>query len=401
MRFRDQRDPAARAPRPWRVLAAAAVLGGTLCAGLHTARAQGGDIERGKQVYASHKCAICHSIAGKGGRVGPALDDAGKNSAADRMLAFLTQPTSINKRSAMSPTRGTPEELRDLTAYMMSLGGVPRLVAQEPSIGWGQQLFASKHCFYCHQVGKKGGRLGPALDNQEVVKKSREFLAQHFKNPSTAALTSMMPLINVSEPEQQSLMYFVESLKPGGAAPSIVLPSPSVVSGPATEAEGEALYHAAACYNCHAIGGVGTHVGPALDDFGMSGRKKEWLIEHFRSPDQAAPGTPMPIVQGTNRQIESLSLYLFSLKTPVQPNAARGKSVYEQQNCGYCHGNDAKGRKAGPSLLDVKIPRTDAWILQHLRDPAGVTPNSAMPRIWGSDWELQSLLEHLKSIRGK
>src|SRR5262245_51451950 len=53
---------------------------------LRQVQAQGGDaaIARGKQVYAASKCAICHSVGGKGGNVGPALDDVGKRWTAEK-----------------------------------------------------------------------------------------------------------------------------------------------------------------------------------------------------------------------------------------------------------------------------------------------------------------------------
>ncbi len=387
--------------RPTQVgLGVCVVAGLAMFGNLPRAQALAGDVERGKAVYAARKCSICHTLEGKGGRVAGPLDDVGKRWTAEKMIAFLTAPSSVNKRSAMPPTRASADEMQDLAAYMLSLGGAaPKGTAQEPSIAWGQQLFASKHCFHCHRVAGKGGRLGPALDDATVVKRSREFLTEHFKNPATATPRYAMPFIEVSEPEKQSLLYFMESLKPGGAAPVIALPSPAEVTGGPTVAEGEALYHAAACYNCHAIGGVGTHAGPALDDFGVSGRKPEWLVQHFQAPDQVAPGTTMPVVQGTERQIQSLSLYMMSLKAAMKPSRELGQKVYAQQNCGYCHADAGKGGRSGPSLVTLKEPRTDAWVLQHLRDPAGVVPNTTMPRIWGADWELQSLLEYLKSIR--
>lgn len=378
------------------LLPAAAVLAGVM-AGLRGAGAQE-TVEQGRQLYTAKKCQICHTIGGKGGRVAGPLDDVGKRWKADQMFIFLKTPTRVHPRSAMPPTRGTDADIAAISAYMMSLGAEPRVVARESSIAWGQELFASKHCFHCHRIAGKGGRLGPALDAATATK-SVAFLQAHFQNPAGSTPRYAMPIIDVSPAEQQSLVYFVQSLKPGAGLPAIVLPSPGEVSGEATVAEGEALYHAAACYNCHAIGGKGTHAGPALDAFGISGRKPEWLAKHFAQPDEVAPGTTMPIVQGTDRQLKSLSLYLFSLKAGVKPAVALGQQVFSQQNCGYCHGDDARGGRVGPTLRRLKEPRSDAWILEHLQNPTAVVPDTPMPRIWAADWELQSLLEHLKTIR--
>jgi mono/diheme cytochrome c family protein len=182
--------------------------------------------------------------------------------------------------------------------------------------------------------------------------------------------------------------------------PAIVLPSPAEGGAEPSVVEGEALYHAAACNSCHVLGGKGNPVGPALDSFGGSGRKLDWLLARFHNPDQLAPGTTMPVVQGTDRQLRSMADYLLTLKTQVTPTAELGQKIFAERNCSHCHGSDARGTKIAPALAGApQAPRTDAWIVLHLHDPAAVTPDSVMPRVWASDWELQSLLDYLKKLR--
>jgi mono/diheme cytochrome c family protein len=387
--------------RPAPLLAAAIILSPiawSLCLG--AAHGEDAAVAQGKALYASNKCAICHSIDAKGGSVGPALDDTGKKWTLDKMVAFLQAPSSVNPDSSMPAMHGTPAEIRAIAAYMMSLGGTPRVVAQEPNIAWGQQLFASEHCFYCHQIGNKGGKLGPALDQEAERHRTPEFLATHFKNPSVVTPGSVMPAIVLNETQVQSLIFYIQSLKPGVPVPAIVLPSPGQGGTEPSVVEGEALYSAVNCSSCHAIGGKGTFAGPALDYEGNSGRTLDWILAHFNKPDEAAPGTFMPVVQGTDRQLRSLALYLLSQTTPIIGNAQIGQKIYADRSCGYCHGSDAKGTKTGPALAGAKsAARTDAWILEHFRNPAAVTPNSVMPRVWAAPWEMQSLLDYLKGLR--
>src|SRR5437870_1944944 len=70
------------------------------------ARGEDAAIAQGKTLYTQNKCAICHSIGAKGGSVGPALDDAGKKWTADKLVAFLSAPSSVNPDSAMPPLHG-------------------------------------------------------------------------------------------------------------------------------------------------------------------------------------------------------------------------------------------------------------------------------------------------------
>src|SRR5262245_18203702 len=88
-----------------------------------------GSAEKGAAVYAALKCAMCHSIAGKGGKL--ALDGANSKlatlSAAD-IAEWITAPAEAAKKhksTAKPPMRTYPklpkEDLDNLAAYMQSL----------------------------------------------------------------------------------------------------------------------------------------------------------------------------------------------------------------------------------------------------------------------------------------
>jgi cbb3-type cytochrome oxidase cytochrome c subunit len=139
-------------------------------------------------------------------------------------------------------------------------------------------------------------------------------------------------------------------------------------------------------------------VGPSLDSYGLSGRKQNGLVLFFRDPDRVVPGSIMPVLHGTDRQLRSLALYMLSLKTQITPTAALGRRIFTQRNCGYCHGGRAEGVPLGPRLAGSRRKRTDAWLLEHFLAPAIVAGRETMPRVWASDWELQALLEYLKTL---
>ena len=95
-----------------------------------------------------------------------------------------------------------------------------------------------------------------------------------------------------------------------------------------------------------------------------------------------------------------VAMFLLSQLTRIVPSAERGKQIYAQRSCGHCHGPNAQGTKTGPTLAGAKgTARTDAWILEHFRNPSAETPNSVMPRVWAAPWEMQSLLDYLKGLR--
>ena len=86
-----------------------------------------GQIDRGMKVYADQKCAVCHSITGKGNPKG-ALDDVGSRLTVDEIRMCIANPAEMTKKTKAErkpPMRAYPnlakEDLDALVAYMASL----------------------------------------------------------------------------------------------------------------------------------------------------------------------------------------------------------------------------------------------------------------------------------------
>ena len=88
-----------------------------------------GDAAKGAEVYAAQKCSMCHSVAGKGGKL--ALDGPssklGSLSAAD-IAEWITKPADAAKKHASTakpPMRAYASlpkaDLDNLVAYMQSI----------------------------------------------------------------------------------------------------------------------------------------------------------------------------------------------------------------------------------------------------------------------------------------
>jgi mono/diheme cytochrome c family protein len=93
-----------------------------------TASAQDAKIEKGIKVYADQKCAMCHSIAGKGNVKGP-LDEVGSKYKAEELRQWMLDPVAMTakhkaERKPLMPAKYTSmpkEDLDALVAYMASL----------------------------------------------------------------------------------------------------------------------------------------------------------------------------------------------------------------------------------------------------------------------------------------
>ena len=109
--------------RLWMVVMSAATL-----AVAGTASAQDPKIEKGIKVYADLKCAMCHSLAGKGNVKGP-LDDVGNKYKVEELRQWMVDPVAMTaktkaERKPLMPAKYASlpkDDLDALVAYMASL----------------------------------------------------------------------------------------------------------------------------------------------------------------------------------------------------------------------------------------------------------------------------------------
>ena len=71
-------------------------------------------------------------------------------------------------------------------------------------------------------------------------------------------------------------------------------PPETVARASAGSPSGEVLMERYGCVGCHALGGVGGQVGPALDGV-IERRGEEWVRAQIRNPRQHNPATIMPV----------------------------------------------------------------------------------------------------------
>jgi len=77
--------------------------------------------DRGREVYAMQKCALCHSIAGIGGKKMP-MDRVGSKLKSDDIRKWVRTPKAMKADSTMKSYPNLPEkDLDDLAAFLMTL----------------------------------------------------------------------------------------------------------------------------------------------------------------------------------------------------------------------------------------------------------------------------------------
>jgi ubiquinol-cytochrome c reductase cytochrome b subunit len=96
----------------------------------------------------------------------------------------------------------------------------------------------------------------------------------------------------------------------GARAPIVNAPavtSPSVLAG-------RALYAKSGCSACHSIHGKGGKIGPDLTHVAARRPDADWHVRHFKDPKSVVPGSIMPKIDLSDKELRDLANYILSLK---------------------------------------------------------------------------------------
>ena len=161
------------------------------------------------------------------------------------------------------------------------------------------------------------------------------------------------------------------------------------------------------CSSCHGMGEGAVKDGPDLTKVAIR-RDIKWMIEHFKHPQTMVPGSFMPPIQLSDRQLNALAAFLSKL-TPgnaaaiesAPADVVEGAVIYQSNQCGVCHQVNGAGKKLGPSLNGLSSRRTREWIVGHFLEPQKYTPGTVMPPYRLSQRDLDHLMSYLLSIPGE
>ena len=164
-------------------------------------------------------------------------------------------------------------------------------------------LGPEKTCTSCHALGDQGSAIGPDL-TKTTIHKDAAWMINHFKNPANVRPGSSMPPIQLTDAQLNSLAAFLLKLNDRNAS--------ALEDAPEFATQGSLLYQANHCGACHMVNGSGMKVAPALN--GLARRQsRSWVIGHFEDPQKLAPGTIMPPYKLPQKDLETLTTYLFAL----------------------------------------------------------------------------------------
>ena len=187
----------------------------------------------------------------------------------------------------------------------------------------GKHLFDRSNCMGCHTILGEGAYYAPEL-TKVYDRRGPEWMAIFLKDPQAMFPGQRkMEQYNLTEEEIADLIAFLKWIggidtngfpaEPDLGTAALAGVVPVVVTQTAQTAIEPPGYFKTVCIACHAVGGAGGAVGPALD--GVARRySKDELHTWLSNPGAVKPGTAMPNLMLSDDLRGELVDWLITLK---------------------------------------------------------------------------------------
>jgi len=295
---------------------------------------------RGREIFMDKGCGRCHSVWGRGGRLGPDITVAvaGKTWAEVVGDFWNHTPRMIEEVAARGyewPSLDA-REMADLLSYLYYL----RLFDEPGSPSRGAEAFSRLQCSACHTLAGRGGRMGGPLDRFGAYP-SPLALAQAMWNagprmqPKQLGQAQMIPQFVGHEMADLQAYIRSEGRREGRDVELQPLPDPAL---------GARVYRDKGCGICHE---AGPREAPDITRSALSKTASEitgllWNHSYAMGEQMQARGVAFPRFEG--HQLSDLIAHLyFRGYLGAEGDARRGALVFRQKGCADCH-TGAPGR---------------------------------------------------------
>lgn len=184
-----------------------------------------------------------------------------------------------------------------------------------PEVAAGKHIWETRNCLGCHTLLGEGAYYAPEL-TKVFERRGPVFIRAMLTDPEKMYPGQRrMWKYDFSERDKDDLIAFFQwigKVDLNGFPPKPTLAQMATTSGLATTVDRPQIFNQL-CVACHALGGQGGQVGPALDGVGNRKTPAEiaaWLAD----PPAIKPGTQMPKLPLTDGQRQELTAFLSTLK---------------------------------------------------------------------------------------
>ena len=319
----------------------------------------------GGKVFAEKGCGRCHALRGIGGGVGPDLGRIQTGTGFFELGAAMwnhlpRMGAKMLEVGIQRPTL-TPTEVSNLIAFLFTA----QYYDEPGDAKAGEGLFAAKGCVQCHEVGGKGGRVGPGLDFLKRANSPVLVAAAMWNHGPEMAET--MKTKGIARPTFQGkelgdlIAYIVAAAKVdvGGDTAQVV---------PGTPERGQKLFTEKRCVVCHRVAGKGGTVGPDLGRRGHHVSLTQFaalMWNHGPAMWAKMRERGIQVPRLTGQEMADVVAYLYVSHYFDQPALGRvqGQQLVQTKGCLTCHSVRGKGGKVGADFATSKVVGTPAGVV--------------------------------------
>ena len=184
------------------------------------------------------------------------------------------------------------------------------------SVVRGKMIWDTENCMGCHTILGEGAYYAPEL-TRVVERRGEEWIRLFIRDPQ-AMYPGKRKMIQYGFSEEQitdiiAFLGWIGEIDTNGFPPEPDLKPEVVVASITVASAARPAYFDTVCIACHAIGGAGGGVGPALD--GVASRISGPDLDRWLANPQAVkPGTAMPNLGLTDEVRGELVAWLSTLK---------------------------------------------------------------------------------------
>ena len=319
----------------------------------------------GAAVFGEKGCVRCHSISGAGGSIGPDLTSDAGRPFQDLTAAMWNHIPDMSRRMGelqIERPHLTAREAGDLFAYVYTLG----YFGAEGDAGRGAEIFTEARCIICHQVGGKGGVVGPVLDHVGDTGAPIEIAAAMWNHaPAMAREAESRGILRprLTGRDLTDLLAFL-------GEDSEIVPSENLFVLPGSPEAGREILTERKCVLCHGAPGAGGGTAPDLaavsrgigliDFVALMWAKTPPMIEALEDR-----GIEFPRLDAGD--FADIVAYLYAANYFADAGRPeRGASLLESKGCTDCH--DRRSLVSIPGLSHPASVTAALW--NHLATPA-------------------------------
>ena len=354
----------------------------------------------GRVLFEKKQCFRCHTLSGIVGEGVRDLnrEEIGKSfsSLAARIWNHFPNMDIEFKKKGIKWPEFNEKELVELTAFLYF---IPYL-GDIGDLNNGKVLFISKKCIECHQVGGKGGAIGPRLDR----------LRKHISPLYLAvSMWNHMPQMDKIWNERGIKKPVLTGKDINDLATYIKEASRETTTermylSPGNPNTGEGLFSEKGCIVCHPVRGKGNGKNNSIEsmDLKISVTRIASLMWRYHSVDIIqAKGVKWPVLSG--QEMADLLSYIYFVRFQDLPgNALAGQEIFNTKRCIYCHSIRSKGGSVGPDLAEATYENLSAMaaaLLSHAPFMKDIITKEDIDWPYFTSEELGDVFAYLKSMQ--